>query len=233
MKDLSQFESIIGVTFNNKDLLKQSVVHRSYINEHPDFALGNNERLEFLGDAVLELSVTRHLFLTYPEKPEGELTNWRASLVKGDTLADVAEELHLNDYLHLSKGESKDSNTKARRYILANAFEALTGAIYLDQGFDKANDFIQRVLIPRFKTILEDRLYLDPKSLFQEKSQELEAVTPHYQVLSESGPDHAKKFVVGVYLNDKEIANGTGASKQEAEQSAAQEGLRVKKWINQ
>ncbi len=233
MKDLSQFESIIGISFDNKDLLQKSVVHRSYINEHPDFSLGHNERLEFLGDAVLELAVTKHLFKTYKDKPEGELTNWRASLVKGDTLADVAEELQLNDFLHLSKGESKDSNTKARRYILANAFEALIGAIYLDQGFEVAEDFISRVLLPRFNTILEERLYLDPKSLFQEKSQEIEGVTPHYQVVSESGPDHAKKFVIGVYLDNKEIANGTGASKQEAEQSAAQAALRAKKWIKE
>lgn len=230
MKDLSKLEAAIGQTFNNQDLLQKSLVHRSYINEHPNFSLGHNERLEFLGDAVLELAVTKFLFNNYKDKPEGELTNWRASLVKSDTLADTAQEIGLNDFLFLSKGESKDDNSKARRYILANAFEALIGALYLDQGFDAAETFIGKFLLPKFKMILENQLYLDPKSLFQEKSQEIEGVTPRYEVISEIGPDHAKKFTIGVFVNSHCIAKGTGASKQEAEESAAQAALRAKKW---
>ncbi len=230
MKDFSKLESILGITFKNQELLQQALVHRSYLNEHPDFPLGHNERLEFLGDAVLELAVTKYLFQTYEEKNEGVLTNWRASLVKSDTLTDVAEEIGLNDFLYLSRGESKDNHSKARRYILANTFEAIIGAIYLDRGFQAAESMIKHVLIPKFELILKNRSYLDPKSLFQEKSQEIEGITPHYQVISESGPDHAKKFVIGVYLRDREVAKGIGASKQEAEQTAAQAALKIKNW---
>lgn len=230
MKDLSRLEKILDVSFQNKDLLKQSLVHRSYLNEHPGFALGHNERLEFLGDAVLELAVTRHLYAEFPDESEGVLTNWRASLVKSERLAEMADELKLNDFLYLSRGESKDTNSKARRYILANAFEAVVGALYLDQGFAGAEKLIQQFLLPKLKHILKNHLYLDPKSLFQEKSQEIEGITPHYKVLSENGPDHAKQFSIGVYLKDTCIANGAGASKQEAEENAARAALKAKDW---
>ena len=230
MKDLSRLEKTLGLSFQNKDLLKQSLVHRSYLNEHPGFALGHNERLEFLGDAVLELAVTKHLYAEFPDESEGVLTNWRASLVKSERLAEMADELKLNDFLYLSRGESKDTNSKARRYILANAFESVIGALYLDQGFEAAERMLQQFLLPKLKHILQNHLYLDPKSLFQEKSQEIEGITPHYKVLSEDGPDHAKQFVFGVYLKDVCVASGTGASKQEAEESAARAALKVKEW---
>ncbi|MDD5567064.1 MAG: ribonuclease III [Patescibacteria group bacterium] len=230
MKDLSKLEAIIGCTFKNIKLLEQSLVHRSYLNEHPDFPLKHNERMEFLGDAVLELAVTRYLFQKFPNKSEGELTNWRASLVKSETLADTAESIDLNDFLYLSRGEAKDTNSKARRYILANALEALIGAIYLDQGFEAAEKFIGSFLLTKLDDILQNHLYLDPKSRFQEKSQEIAGITPHYKVLSESGPDHAKRFNIGVFLGDDEIAVGEGASKQEAEESAAQRALKAKDW---
>lgn len=230
MKDLTRLEDTLGVIFKSKDFLRQAMVHRSYLNEHPGFALGQNERLEFLGDAVLELAVTRYLFNEFPDETEGVMTNWRASLVKSERLAEVADELKLNDFLYLSRGESKDANSKARHYILANAFEAVIGALYLDQGFDAAEQLIQRFLIPKLKPILQNHLYLDPKSLFQEKSQEIEGVTPRYQVISEHGPDHAKKFVIGVYLKEELVASGSGASKQEAEEEAAREALKRKDW---
>ncbi|MDP3964326.1 MAG: ribonuclease III [bacterium] len=230
MKDHSEVEKNIGVKFRDQDLLTQALVHRSYLNEHPGFALGHNERLEFLGDAVLELVVTRHLFDAFPDKPEGELTNWRASLVKSQTLADAAEALNLYDSLHLSRGEARDTNEKARRYIIANAYEAVIGAIYMDQDYDQAKDFIHRTLLPKLEEILEHKLYLDPKSRFQEKAQEIESITPRYQVMEESGPDHAKEFVIGVYLDNTEIARGRGASKHEAEENAARAAIQAKDW---
>ncbi len=229
MKDFSQLEKRIGIEFKNQDLLKQALVHRSYINENPNFHLNHNERLEFLGDAVLELVVTEYLYQNYPN-PEGELTNWRASLVNSSMLAKLAKKLGLEDYLYLSKGESKDTNGKARAYILANAFEALIGSIYLDQGYKKAKEFISQALIPELPYILLNQLYLDPKSKFQEIAQEKLGITPTYKVLKESGPDHAKKFQVGVYLNKELIATSSGSSKQEAQVKAADRALAKKKW---
>ncbi len=230
MIDLSQLEKNIDIVFNNKDLLKQSVVHRSYINEHPRFELDHNERLEFLGDAVLEIIVTEYLYLNYPEKPEGELTNWRASLVNSNMLSTVAGEIDLENFLYLSKGEAKDKNTKARQAILANAVEALIGAIYLDQGREAAERFINRFILSKLDNILENKLYLDAKSKFQEKAQEEYGITPYYKVLKESGPDHAKEFEVGVYLGEELIAKATGSSKQEAQINAAQRGIIKKNW---
>lgn len=230
MKELPELEQRLGFSFTNKDLLTQSVVHRSYLNEHPGFGLGHNERLEFLGDAVLELSITRYLYDAYPDRSEGELTNWRASLVNSDQLAIVAEELGLNDFLYLSRGEAKDKNSKARKYILANAIEAVIGALYLDQGFAAADDLINRIVVPKLPDILQHQLYVDPKSRFQEKSQEVSGITPRYQVVSESGPDHNKKFEIGVYLNEEMVASGSGDSKQEAEEAAARKALIVKGW---
>jgi ribonuclease-3 len=230
MKDFSQLEAEIGVKFKNPKLLKQSMVHRSYINEHPDFELGHNERLEFLGDAVLEIVVTEDLFNNYPDTPEGELTNWRASLVNSKMLSLVSIETNLENYLYLSKGEAKDKNTKARQYILANAVEAIIGAIYLDQGIKPATKFIKKHMLSKLDNILSNELFLDPKSQFQEKSQDLHKITPHYKVLKESGPDHDKIFEIGLYLNDELIVKGKGSSKQEAQVDAARKGIKKKKW---
>lgn len=230
MKDFSKLEKRIGIGFKNQDLLKQSVVHRSYLNEHSDFKLEHNERLEFLGDAVLEIIVTEYLFHTFPDKPEGELTNWRASLVCSKMLSDVAKEIGLEEYLYLSRGESKDKKSKARQYILANAVEALIGAIYLDQGVNPAEQFINEFIISKLDNILENKLYMDPKSRFQEKAQEETGITPHYKVLSETGPDHAKNFTVGLFLGDDMVASGEGSSKQEAQVEAAEKGIKIKSW---
>lgn len=229
MKEIFELEKTLAVTFKNKDLLTQSVVHRSYLNEHPDFPLDHNERLEFLGDAVLELVVTEYLYNNYPN-PEGELTNWRASLVNAIMLSGIAASLGVEDFLYLSKGEAKEKGSKARQYILANAFESIVGAIYLDQGMETARDYIHRVLLPKLPYILEHELYLDPKSRFQEAAQDQLGITPNYRVLEEKGPDHAKWFKVGVYLGNEMIASGEGASKQEAQVSAAEAGLRAKDW---
>jgi len=210
-------------------LLTQAFVHRSYQNEHPDFHLSNNERLEFLGDAVLELVVTEDLFQKYPDKPEGELTNWRASLVNSKILSRIARRLGFNDFLLLSRGESKEIG-KARKYILANTFEAVIGAIYLDQGYEVCQDFIIKNLMGELPQIIEKGLYKDSKSRFQEEAQEKVGITPTYRVLKEWGPDHAKSFVVGVFLGKELIAEGDGSSKQEAEESSARQALESKQW---
>jgi len=228
-ENLEDLEQTLGVTFQNKDTLRQALVHRSYLNEHPDFRLGHNERLEFLGDAVLELVVTENLYLNY-ENPEGELTNWRAALVNADMLSDLCRLLEIEPYLHLSRGESKDKDSKARKYILANAFESIIGAIYIDGGWDAAKSFIQERVLSELPRILKQRLYVDPKSRFQEAAQEHVGVTPSYKVLSEEGPDHAKRFEVGVYLGKEQVAVGIGMSKHEAQVAAAGEALKQKEW---
>ncbi len=230
MKDFSKLENRLDVKFKNIDNLRQAMVHRSYLNEHPSFGLPHNERLEFLGDAVLEIIVTEFLFNTYSDTPEGDLTNWRASLVNFKMLATVACELKIEGFLYLSRGESKDKNSKARQYILANAMEALIGAIYLDQGIKPAKKFVKEVILSKLDNILANKLYLDPKSKFQEKAQELYGITPHYRVISESGPDHAKTFEVGLYLNEDLVAKAKGESKQEAQVAAAEKGIGKKKW---
>ena len=230
MKDFSKFEEKIGVQFKDRDLLVQAFVHRSYLNEHPDFRMGHNERLEFLGDAVVELVVTEHLYANYPN-PEGELTNWRAALVNANTLAAIAQDdLGMEEYLYLSRGEAKDAGSKARSYILANAIEALIGSMYLDGGMDVVRDFIKRFIISKLDNILEHKLYIDPKSRFQEAAQETTGVTPSYRVQSETGPDHAKEFVVGVFLGSELVATGKGSSKQDAQIEAARKALEVKGW---
>ncbi len=230
IKEFSKLQTTIKYNFSNPDFLKQSMVHRSYINEHPEFNLGHNERLEFLGDAVLEIIVTEHLYHTYPHTPEGELTDWRASLVNAKMLAQIAQELSIEENLYLSRGEEKDSNSKARHYILANAMEALIGAIYLDGGIEAAKIFVHAFILSHFGHILENHLYLDPKSRFQEKAQEVENITPHYKVISETGPDHNKIFEVGLYLAENLISVGKGSSKQEAQVDAAAQGLSNKNW---
>lgn len=228
-KDFFALEEKLGVTFRDKNLLTQAVVHRSYLNEHPDFHLGHNERLEFLGDAVLELVVTEYLYEHYPN-PEGELTNWRAALVNANMLAEVARELDIEDFLYMSRGEAKDTQSKARLYILANAFEAVVGAMYLDSGMEQVKTFIGEQLLRRLPHILENKLYLDPKSRFQESAQERSGITPTYRVLEETGPDHAKWFKVGVYIGSELVATGEGSSKQEAQVDAAAKGLEAKGW---
>ena len=205
-------------------------MHPSYLNEHPDFELYHNERLEFLGDAVLEIIVTETLFHDFMETPEGDLTNWRASLVNYKMLAAIADELGLEKYLYLSKGEARDKNSKARQIILANAMEAVIGAIYLDRGIKPAKKFVKTFILSKLDNILKNQLYLDPKSKFQEKAQEIYGVTPHYKVLSESGPDHAKHFVVGLYLANELVATGQGTSKQEAQVDAAKNGMEARGW---
>jgi len=230
MKDFSRLEKKLDLNFKNRDLLIEAFCHRSYLNEHPNFYLSHNERLEFLGDAVLELVVTEWLFRNYPEKNEGELTNWRAALVNAKMLSEVANELGFNDFLLLSRGEEKEKG-KGRQYILANTFEALIGAIYLDQGLKSCEEFIEKNLITKkLPIVIEKQLFKDPKSRFQEEAQERESVTPVYKVLDEWGPDHAKHFLVGVFLKDELVAKGEGSSKQEAEEEAAKNALKIKGW---
>lgn len=229
MKDFSKLEQKLGLDFKNKDLLTQAFAHRSYLNENPDFKLDHNERLEFLGDAVIELIVTDYLYNQYSEKSEGELTNWRAALVNAKMLMSVAEELGFNDFLLLSRGETKELG-KARAYILANTFEALVGAIYLDQGYKTADEFIKKYLTKKLSDIIQQGLYIDAKSQFQEEAQDKVSVTPVYKVLKEWGPDHEKRFVLGVYLGEELVAEGEGSSKQEAEEAAAKSALEIKKW---
>jgi len=228
-KSFTDLQEKLGIQFKNPELLVQAFVHRSYLNEHHDFALGHNERLEFLGDAVLELIVTEFLFREYGN-PEGELTNWRAALVNAKILASIAYEIGMEEYLFLSHGEAKDAGTKARDYIMANAIEALIGSIYLDRGYEIAQQFIARWILPKLPYILENGLYLDAKSRFQESAQEIEGVTPTYRVLHEEGPDHIKSFKVGVYLDKTLVATGEGTSKQEAQTEAAEAGLKIKGW---
>jgi ribonuclease III len=229
VKDFKPLEKKLNLKFKNKDLLIQAFCHRSFLNENPDFYLNNNERLEFLGDAVLELVVTENLFEKYPKKSEGELTNWRAALVNARMLAEIAKGLGLNSFLLLSKGETKELG-KARQYILANTFEALVGAIYLDQGYKKAEDFIKKHVIKKLPEIVEKGLFKDAKSRFQEEAQERVGITPTYKVVREWGPDHAKHFIIGVFLEKELVAKGKGFSKQEAEEVAAENALAEKGW---
>jgi ribonuclease-3 len=229
MHDFSVLEKKLDVKFKNKDLLTQAFAHRSYLNENPDFYLSNNERLEFLGDAVLELIVTEYLYKKYPKKSEGELTNWRAALVNTKMLSEVAKELDFNDFLLLSRGEVKETG-KARQYILANTFEAFIGAIYLDSGYEVSKKFIKEHLLKELPGIIEKGLFKDAKSYFQEEAQERVGVTPTYKVLEEWGPDHAKHFIVGVFLAQGLVAQGEGSSKQEAEEAAAKNALETKNW---
>ncbi|KND49751.1 MAG: ribonuclease III [Parcubacteria bacterium C7867-008] len=229
MADFSAAAGHLGLTFNNLEFLEEALTHRSYLNEHKT-AKAHNERLEFLGDAVLELATTHFLFLKFPNKPEGDLTAFRASLVNTFSLADTAEAIGLNDLLLLSKGESKDMG-RARQIILANAFEAVLGAIYLDQGYDAAEAFVAKHLYPKIDAVIANRAWQDAKSRFQEAAQEKRSVTPSYRTLEEVGPDHDKKFTVGVFLGNKdEVARGEGKSKQEAEQDAAQNALGKTGW---
>jgi ribonuclease III len=224
------FEEKNGIEFGDAALLVQAFTHRSYLNENRRLTLSHNERLEFLGDAVIELAATEYLFKKYPKATEGELTVYRAALVNANILAEVAADIGMDEYLLLSKGEAKDLG-RGRQYILANTYEALVGALYLDRGYDVARDFSDRTLFRRTADIISRGLWQDAKSRFQEKSQEMIGVTPTYELLSETGPDHDKSFTVAVMLGQEKVATGNGLSKQEAEQAAANTALIKKQWL--
>lgn len=227
--NLDTLQEKLGLTFKDQDLLQTAFIHRSYLNEKTAFNLPSNERLEFLGDAVLQLIVSEHLYKTFPLEPEGNLTNYRASIVNAKTLSSVSAGLGLGEYLHLSRGEEA-SGGRNRPYLLANTFEALLGAIYLDLGLDVARQFVHRYIIPELTTIIEQDLFKDYKSKLQEQAQEKLSLTPVYKVLQESGPDHAKHFTVGVFLGEKEVGRGEGASKQIAEQESAKAAFEKGLW---
>lgn len=222
MEDLQQLQKKLGIKFNNPDLLEQAFIHRSYLNEHQS-PLGHNERLEFLGDAVLELIVTEYLYQKFTDKPEGELTALRAALVRRETLKEIADELEFHKYLKLSRGEAKSATNQIA--ILANTVEAVIGAIFLDQGIPAAEKFIHQFMLPKTAEIINSQTYIDAKSHLQEIAQEKESYTPTYKVISESGPDHNKTFEVAVFIGNKEWGRGTGNSKQTAEMAAASNAL--------
>ena len=226
----SDFERSIGVIFSDKKLLEQAFIHRSYLNEHRKAGLKNNERIEFLGDAVLELATTEYLYTNF-ERPEGEMTSWRSALVKGESLSFEAKRLGMEEYLKVSRGESKNAG-KARDLILANAFEALIGAIYLDRGYDVAKKFVEDHIIYKLAEILDKQHYIDAKSHLQELSQEKFLITPTYETVSEEGPDHNKKFIVAVYIGKRQLARGDGSSKQRAQIAAAAMALKSAEFLN-
>jgi len=222
--DFERFEQKTGFVFEDKTLLRQAFTHRSYLNEHKGFG-EHNERLEFLGDAVMELIVSAYLFNTYPDKQEGELTSYRAALVNTTSISEAAQELGMNEHLLLSRGEAKDTG-RARQYILANTYEAFIGALYVDQGYEAAERFVAQTLLVKTDAVVSNNLWQDAKSTFQEMSQEKFGVTPHYELVGEAGPDHDKYFTSAVFIGDREIARGEGKSKQEAEQEAAAHALK-------
>ncbi|MDO8469848.1 MAG: ribonuclease III [bacterium] len=224
--DLLKLSATLGVTFEHVERLEEALTHRSYLNENPSWPLPNNERLEYLGDAVLELAVTEELYRRFPDDQEGRLTSLRAALVNYQMLATIARELSLDRYLYLSRGEARDTG-KAREVILANAIEAVIGAVYLDQGYEAAKRLVETRVLTRIDEVVTKGLERDPKSMLQEHIQEERKLTPTYRVLKEEGPDHQRQFVVGVYFGDELIAEGSGTSKQEAEVRAAQAALRA------
>lgn len=228
IKLLKELQDQIDVHFTDEALLTLAFIHKSYVNEH-DEEQGYNERLEFLGDAVLELSVTHYLYSNFPDQPEGQLTNWRSALVKGKNLARVSRGLGLGKFLLLSRGEEL-SGGREKDYILANTMEALIGAIYLDKGFEATNQFILKNIVILLTEIIEQGLNVDAKSHVQELAQEKLNVTPTYELLSESGPDHDKVFEMGISFGGVLAGRGTGPSKQEAEQAAARDALKQKGW---
>lgn len=227
---IEEFKQQNTLTFNDATLLQQAFIHRSFINENGRTGLVHNERLEFLGDAVLELAVTEYLYEKYPHQNEGDLTAYRSALVNAVTLGDLATDLGFNDMMKLSKGEAKDVH-RARSSILADAYEAFIGALYLDQGYSVTKIFIQKTLLTKTDEIIRKGLYKDAKSFVQEKSQEIYSVTPGYKVLGEEGPDHDKLFLVGIFFGTDKVAEGRGRSKQEAETAAARAALEAKGWV--
>ncbi len=227
--DFSKFEDKIGYIFRDKHLLEMAFTHRSYLNENRQPGRGHNERLEFLGDAVLELVVTEFLFSKYPGKPEGELTAHRAALVNTQSISDAAQKLGMSNFLLLSRGDARDTG-RARSIILANAFEALIGALHLDLGYQAAKDFIVVQLSHKTDEVVACRLLQDAKSRFQDLLQKKIGIKPNYHLVDQSGPDHDKRFVMGAYIGQEMIAIGEGRSKQEAEQAAAYKALAAKGW---
>lgn len=219
----------LGIAIKNPALFQEAMTHRSYLNEHKRYPYPHNERLEFLGDAVLELVVTEHLYAVFPDKPEGELTALRAALVNSDMLSSIGDGLGIEAFLLMSRGESKDKG-RARTYLVANAVEAIIGALYLDQGYAAAKDFIVAQVLVRLESVVEGKLYSDPKSRFQELAQEKLGVTPAYQVMKEWGPDHDRRFVAGIFIGEELVAEGEGLSKQDAQREAAKNALEKKGW---
>lgn len=228
MPDFASFARTLGLSFSNPDLLVEALTHRSYLNEHPEYTGGHNERLEFLGDAVLDLVITEFLFKKFPSKPEGELTSYHAALVNAVSLAECAQALNVGDFLLLAKGEAKAG--RARETRLANAFEAVIGAVYLDSGYASAEAFIAKNLYVKIDTIIATGSHQDAKSRFQEITQKHKGITPTYKILSEEGPAHEPSFTVGLFIGAEEVARGEGASKQEAERAAAEAGLDKMGW---
>ncbi|MCJ7740365.1 ribonuclease III [Candidatus Microgenomates bacterium] len=226
MEKFEKLIKLLGIQFKNPELLKQAFVHRSYLNESKK-TLSSNERLEFLGDSILSFLVSEYLYKTYEDLPEGELTNLRSSIVKTEALAEIALKLSLGDYLYLSKGEEEGGGRK-NPSILADTFEALLGAIFLDIGLTPVKKIIKEQLLPILPKIIAEKTYKDAKSNFQEMVQETVKLSPVYKVIQETGPDHAKRFTVGVFVEEKLWGKGEGRSKQEAEQKAAMSGL--EKW---
>ena len=222
--DQKELEKILGVKIQNADLFLSAFTHRSYLNENRGFHLPHNERLEFLGDAVLELVATEYLYKNYPH-PEGELTNFRSALVNYKMLSDIAKRLGFEKFLLMSRGEAKDTG-RARQVILANCIEAVIGALYLDLGYQATTNFIAKEVLVELPKVISGGSYMDPKSKLQEIVQEKRGLTPTYSVVSETGPDHNKVFVVGAYIGEQEVGQGTGPSKQEAELAAAENALK-------
>lgn len=227
--NLALLQERIGYSFRDVALVRQAVTHRSYLNENPSWPVGHNERLEFLGDAVLELVTTEQLYGRFPDKPEGEMTNWRAALVNANMLAEIAGDFDLNSFVLLSRGEARDTG-RARQYILANAMEALIGAIYLDGGYSAAKAFVERFVLSRLEEVFSKKLFRDAKSQLQEEAQDRLGITPKYEVLDEWGPDHARQFRIGVMFGAEIVGQGEGPSKQDAQQRAAEDALANKKW---
>lgn len=221
--NLDELQKLIGIKFNDPAILNQALIHRSYLNENKSAGLQSNERFEFLGDAVLELWSSETLFRLFPDYPEGKLTNLRSLVVCTENLALVASNFNLGKFVLLSRGEETHQG-RENISILADTLESLIGAIYLDNGIDQANKFLGQFLLPGLNNISQQKVYKDPKSLFQEIAQAKQGITPRYVTITESGPDHHKSFTVGVYLNDKLIAEGEGNSKLKAESAAALAG---------
>ena len=227
--DFEKIEKKLGFHFNNSELLKQAFTHRSYLNENRKSGVEHNERLEFLGDAVLELVTTEYLYKLYPNKNEGDLTALRSALVNTVSISDVAHGLGFNEFLLLSRGEAKDTG-RARQYILANTFESVVGAMFLDLGYEAAQTFINANLIPTLGNIIEKGTWMDAKSKLQEIVQDKVGVTPRYETVKEVGPDHDKTFTIAVFFGDEKKTEGSGKSKQEAEQEAAKKIMIENKW---